>query len=219
MVAAVARGETAAQAQSACHTLTRGQARFPEAGGANIRRVPQHGPDGRALPSSPRAPCWHLLVVEPSRDGTNAPPRLRVMVIHLPYHTRFGLDDGIRCRCIIALAKVAVAVRRAAQHADFAGTRTVTLATARALENLRPLVLRDHALELHEQLVLGGRALRRVQKVRLDAMTGELFDEQDLIRVLATQPIRAIDEDGLDLSFRGQVAHALQPGPFQRRAA
>src|SRR6266849_16422 len=219
MVGAVARGEAAAQAKPSRHTLTCGDACFAEAGGADIRGVAQHRPHRRAFPSGPHLPCWHSLVVEPPRDRADAPAGHGVVVIHLSHHARFALDDGIRGRCVIALANVAVAERRAAQHADFARAGAVTLATPRALEDLRPLVLGDHALELDEQLILGRRTLRRIQKARLHAVTDELFDQQDLIRVLATQPIRAVDENSLDLPFSGQIAHALQAWSFERGPA
>jgi hypothetical protein len=55
----------------------------------------------------------------------------------------------------------------------------------RALEDLGPFVLGDHALKLHEELIFGGGGLWRLEKPRFDTLPGELFDEQDLVSILA----------------------------------
>jgi hypothetical protein len=54
----------------------------------------------------------------------------------------------------------------------------------RALKNLRAFVLGDHPLKLHEELIRGRGALRCVQKAGLDAVPGELFDQQNLVGYL-----------------------------------
>src|SRR5438309_4227817 len=219
VIGAVAGRDAAAQAKPSRHTLTGGNARFAEAGGTDIGGVAQHRPHGRALPSGPHLPLRHLLVTKPPCDRGDAPAGHGVMVIHLSHHVGFTLDDGIRRGRVLTLANVAVAVRCAAQHADFARAGAVTLATPRALQDLRSLVLGDHALELHEQLIFGRCTLRRIQKACLDAVTSELLDQQDLIRIFATQAIRTVDENGLNLSFRRQIAHALQTWSFERGPA
>jgi len=91
----------------------------------------------------------------------------------------------------------------------------MTLAAARAFEDLRPLVLRDHPLELHEELILGGCAPRCVEKDRLHALACELFDQQHLIGILATQAIRGVDEHRLQLSLGREVAHPFEAGPLE----
>jgi len=62
----------------------------------------------------------------------------------------------------------------------------MALTAAVALQDLCSLVLGNHALELHEQLIFGGRALWRVDEERLDSVPSELLDQQNLIGVLAT---------------------------------
>ncbi len=47
-------------------------------------------------------------------------------------------------------------------------------------------------------------------------MTSKLLGQQNLISVFATQPIRTVDEDSLNLAFRGEVAHPLQARSFER---
>src|SRR5216683_6939583 len=82
-------------------------------------------------------------------------------------------------------------------------------------DNNRLRIIGDHALKLDEQLILSCRGPRRVEKARLHTVTGKLFDQQDLIGVLPTQAIGAVDEHGVDLSFGGEIAHALEAGPFK----
>jgi hypothetical protein len=85
----------------------------------------------------------------------------------------------------------------------------VALATARALKDLRPLVLGDHALKLQQQLVFRRIALRRLDEYRLNATAGELFREQDLVGVFAAEPVGRVDEDGLKLALGSEIAQAL----------
>lgn len=219
VVSTVAAGHSAAQAQRARHTLARGHAGLPETGRAAICRVAQHGPDHGALPPGTGLARGHTLVVEPAGDRPDAPARRRVPLIDLPHHARLGLDHRIRGGRFITLAEIAIAVRGAAQDADFARSRPVTLPAPRALKNLCAFILSDHALKLDQKLILGRCALRGLQKPRFHAVTGELFDQQDLIGVLATQAIGRVHEHGLDLPFGRQVAHPLQAWPLERGPA
>src|SRR6202158_6346687 len=125
---------------------------------------------------------------------------------------------GVRGRGLITLANVAIAIRGAAQHADLTGSGAVPPPAPRALENLGPLVLGDHALKLHEKLIFGGGTLWRLEKPCFDTLTSEFFDQQDLVSILAAQTIGCVDEHGLDLPFGGEVAHALKTRPLQRRS-
>ena len=93
------------------------------------------------------------------------------------------------------------------------------LAAAGPLQDLRPLVLGDHALKLNQELILGARALRCPHKDGLDPLACELFDEQDLVRVLAAQPIRRISEDDLNLAFGSEIPHPLESRPLEYRSA
>ena len=61
----------------------------------------------------------------------------------------------------------------------------MALAAAGAFEDLRSLVLGDHALELYEQLILRRSGLRCVEEYGLDAVPSKLLDEQNLVSVLA----------------------------------
>ena len=86
----------------------------------------------------------------------------------------------------------------------------MSFAAARALQNLRAFVLRDHARELHEQFVLGRRTARRTYKQGLDAGAREFLDQKDLVRVSSTQAVGRIDKDGLDQSLGSKIEHPLE---------
>jgi hypothetical protein len=93
--------------------------------------------------------------------------------------------------------------------------RFVPFSAPAALRNLRPFVFRDHALKLHQQLILRARSGRRLQEDQLHATAGKFFGEQHLIGVFAAQPVRSIDQGRSDLAFRRQVAQSFQTGPRQ----
>jgi hypothetical protein len=61
----------------------------------------------------------------------------------------------------------------------------MALAAAGSFKDLCPLVFGDHALKLHQQLILRRRTLRRLYEDRLDTMTAEFLYQQDLIGVFA----------------------------------
>src|SRR5260370_35189547 len=91
----------------------------------------------------------------------------------------------------------------------------MSFAAARALQNLRSFIFRDHSLELHEQFVLRRRTARRAHKQGLDAGAGELLDQENLVRVSSAQPVGRIDEDALDHPLASKTAHPLKAGTHQ----
>ena len=124
------------------------------------------------------------------------------------------------------LADVPVAERGARQHVHAAGLRPPGLAAPVALHQLGLLVLREHALELDEQLVLGAVAARPLHELDPCAAAGELLDQQRLVGELAGQPVRGVDEDNVEAALGGQVPQRLQrpagralrrSGPRRRR--
>src|SRR5205807_2970810 len=106
-----------------------------------------------------------------------------------------------------------------AQHAYLARLCPVSLAAARALQDLRSFIFRDHALELNQELIFWAVALGRLHEHRLDSVASEFLDQQNLIRVLTAQAVWRIREHNLNLPFGGEVPHALQARPLQRRSA
>ena len=194
-------------------------ARLTEAGDTAIRGVAQHGPHDRAFPAGAALARRRTLSVQPAHDLANAEAVDGVHRVDPLHNTCFGLVHRVRGGRLIGLAHVSVAVWRAAHDTNLARASAVTLAAARPLEDLRPFVLGNHPLELHEQLILGTRALRRIDEDRLDALMGELLHQQDLVRVLATQPVGRVDEHHLDLPLGGKIAYALKTWPLKARAA
>ena len=140
-------------------------------------------------------------------------------LVDVAHDARFGLNDDVRGRCIVSLPKITIAIRGAAHDADLARSRAVPLPPPRPFEDLGAFVFGDHALKLHQQLILGGGARRGIEEASLDPVTSELFDQQHLVGVLPAQPVRTVDEHDLDIARDRQVAHPFQSRPFERRPA
>lgn len=157
----------------------------------------------------------HALLIEQARDAADAHPVDGIAVVDHADHAGLGLQDLVIGHGIVALADVAIAIGRSAEHADLPLPRAVALAAAGSFEDLRPLVFRDHALELQQQLVLRCRRLWRLEKHRFDTMASKFLDQQDLVGILPAQPVGSVHQHGMNLPFRRQVAHPLQPGALE----
>src|SRR5260370_1009847 len=118
--------------------------------------------------------------------------------------------DLIVRRRMVRLADNTIPERSAAQHADFALSSAMSFAAARARQNLRSFILRDHSLELQEQFILGRRTARRAHKQGLDAGTRELLDQENLVRVSSAQAVGRVDQDRLDQPLRREITHPLE---------
>ena len=95
----------------------------------------------------------------------------------------------------------------------------VLLAAAAALQDLGPLVLGDHPLDLDQEVLRRVMAEGVAEEDDLDAATGEFFEDQDLIGILAGEPIRVEDVEAVDGAGGGLVAEPLQPRPGQQGPA
>ena len=81
----------------------------------------------------------------------------------LPDHPRLFLHDlEPRNPATVLLTDVAVAVRRGAEHVHRSRERRMPLAATAPLQDLGSLILRDHALHLQQQVVLGRCADRPI---------------------------------------------------------
>jgi hypothetical protein len=78
---------------------------------------------------------------------------------------------------------------------------------------LRLLVLGEHALELHHQLVLGGVSTRAFDEFHRGAGAGEFLDQQCLVGELAGQPVRGVTQHHIHSDPGDDIAQ-----PLQRRA-
>ncbi|OIP90862.1 MAG: hypothetical protein AUK55_12185 [Syntrophobacteraceae bacterium CG2_30_61_12] len=87
------------------------------------------------------------------------------------------------------------------------------LAPPGALGDLSTLVLGNHALKLEHQFLFRCCCFSRFEKHDIHTMAGQLFKQQNLVGILAAQPIRRKNQHSLELSFGGKV-----PQSFQSRA-
>ena len=92
-------------------------------------------------------------------------------------------------------------------------------AAAATLDDLRPLVLRDHPLHLQQEVVLGGAADRVVEEDHLGADAAKLLDEQDLVGVAPREAIRGVDVEAPHQAHGDRVAQPLQRGAHEARPA
>jgi glycosyltransferase involved in cell wall biosynthesis len=120
-----------------------------------------------------------------------------------------GSTDTASCRRAMSDAR-SRSSNRPGRPSSAAGP--VGLAAAGPLDNLRPLVLGDRALELHQQRVLRRVRVRPLDEHHAAAGLGELLDQQRLVGVLAGQPVRGVDEHHIHRHLGHQV-----PQPLQRR--
>ena len=143
------------------------------------------------------------------RDLPHAEVLVDVPAEDLPHDLRLGsrhLDVG---RDSVAPWNPPIAVGDLPPK-HFALSRTKELASTVAFRDLDALVFGDRALDLREQARL--RIIRQglVEKDHLDAEALELFENQDLIGVLAREAIRTQDQGGLERSGLGAVAQPVE---------
>ena len=67
-----------------------------------------------------------------------------------------------------------------------------------AFQDLGALVLGDNALDLEQQVVLGGAADRVVEEDHVGPGPPELLNQQNLVGIAAGQPVRRQDVDAPD---------------------
>ena len=92
------------------------------------------------------------------------------------------------------------------------------LAAPVPLGQLGFLVLGEDALELDQQLVLGGVAAGALDELGPDPGPGEFLQQQRLVGELAGQPVRGIHQHHVHAALGDQVAQRLQGRADQRRA-
>jgi hypothetical protein len=115
---------------------------------------------------------------------------LHIAAKDLPYYHRFRLEDVVLGFRLVALADVAVTVGCPRQHGGRTRSGAIDLSTPGALGDLSPLVLRDHALKLQQQLVLRRVRLGPFEKSDFCPRSAELLHQESLIHVLPRQAIR-----------------------------
>ncbi len=182
-----------------------------------IRRVAEHAPYRAALPLLLPRSRRDSAVREPARNGPNRQRLLGIAAKHFLHDRRLRLKHLVAGRLPIRLADVAIPVGSARQHVHDAAAGAMAFAPTGALTDLGFLVLGNHPLELHQEDLLGCLDSGGAHEYHLDPRAGELLEQQDLIGILAAEPIGAVHEEGVQLSLGRQVAHALQARPHERR--
>jgi hypothetical protein len=214
---AVTRGQAATQADRAGDPPALCGRGFTEACLALVGGIAQHLPHRRAPPATASLAGRNPLFVQHLDNGADAETRNAVELEYPPHHPSLLVVDLVVCGRVLRLADKAVSEGSPAEHADFSQPSAMPLAAPRALDNLRSFVLGDHALELHQQLILGRRATRRANKQSLNAGASKLLDQKNLICVPSAQPIGRIDQNHLNQSLGGKIADPLQARADQVR--
>src|SRR3954470_13184099 len=139
------------------HTVDRSQARLAAAGA-----------DALLLETTAGLADADALAADPRKDPSHDPSLV--------------LQDLVAGHAAsVSLADIAVAIGCARQNADRALARGVALAAPAALQDLGPLVLGHHALDLQQQIVLRREADRSIKEDDLDPSPVELVNQQHLI--------------------------------------
>ncbi len=158
--------------------------------------------------------------LQPPADLPDAQAVAPDPVEDLPHHGGLRLDHLVAGQAAArGPARVAIAVRGVGQDAHGPLASGMALAPPAALDDLGPLVLGNHPLDLEQQVVLRRPAERAVEEDHLDAGALELVEQQDLVAEAPRQPIGGMDVEALEIARGRRVAQALQGGPNQAGAA
>src|SRR5215210_3239576 len=187
---------------------------------SSIGGVPENAPHGRPIPGRLAAAGPDALLLETpaglaDADALAADPRKDPS--HDPSLVLQDLVAGHTAS--VSLADIAVAIGRARQNADRALARGVALAAPAALQDLGPLVLGHHALDLQQQIVLRREADRSIEEDDLDPSPVELVDQQHLISVAPRQSVRGVDVQAIKVAGRYGITQTLERGPHQGGSA
>lgn len=91
-------------------------------------------------------------------------------------------------------------------------------ATAPAtLQDLGPLILGNHTLDLEQKIILRCAADRAVQENDFRTCTTKFVDQKHLMGITACQPIRGMDINALDMAAGNCVPQPLQGRTRQDR--
>ena len=154
---------------------------------------------------------------QPERDLADAQSILDVPGEDLPHHLGFGLRNlQVRGHAIAAGNAPIPIGHLSRDNLSLPGAEE--LAAPIALDDLHPLVLRDRPLDLHEQPRMGVVTGRGLEEEDPDVPALELLEDEDLIGVLAGEPIGAEDHHGLEGAGFRPIAELIQPRAIQATA-
>ena len=175
---------------------------------AGIGRVPQDAPDAGHVPARPAHRGGHPQIGQPRRELVDGCPGFEVPVEQLGDQHRLPWVCPHRIGPAGPLRVQPVPERGRGPRQQRARPQLRLPATAHPLGDQRPLILRDRAADLQQQLVMRVGAHRPVQELHPAAMAGQLLDQQHLVDVVAGQPVRRGHQDNIQL---GQCRVIAQP--------
>ena len=170
----------------------------------------------RASPVAVRIPCC---CSRRASERAEAVRLLRVPGEHLAHDGRLGFLDahaGGIARTV-RIDPVAEGRPRPRQHQPRLQLALTT--AAHALGDQRALVLRDRASDLQQQLVVRVTAHGAVQEPHGTAVPLQLLQQQDLMDVVARQPVRRGDHDQVERAGGRPVAQVIETRTPQGGAA
>ena len=158
--------------------------------------------------------------VHPLRHLACAQPFVEHPSVDRPDVLRLDLvDNHDAAGCLLrSHDRVSVRCRSEREHAAFA--HLVHAPSPGALEDLGPLVLRNHALHLHQEAIFRALANRVLHEAHLHAPFGQLFEHDLLMHVASCKPIRAVDVNDIHEAVgrgvaKGIEAWSIQTGPAE----
>jgi len=93
----------------------------------------------------------------------------------------------------------------------------VTATAPATLQDLGPLILGNHTLDLEQKIILCCAADRAVQENDFRTCTTKFVDQKHLMGITACQPIRGMDINALDMAAGNCVPQPLQGRTRQDR--
>ena len=179
---------------------------FAKRGVAFVGGVFQHVPDGLVIPVRfPRARPDTCLM----ETATHRMDRAAVVAHpgkHLLHHVGFVPDDVKACIAAAFLfVDIPVAVGGMAQNPDAPFLRGMPLATAAPFKKFGPLVFRNDALHLSQQLICRRVPQGAIEKDDLHASLRQFLEQQDLVGVMARQAIGTMHVEAIHPARRGDI--------------
>src|SRR5262245_62508634 len=151
--------------------------RLAEDSAAGVGAVAQPAPDDGPVPAVLASAGRDALAGEPSGQVRDRGAVVGVAAEQLGHQRRLMLDHLVAGAAFGGLADVVVAERGAAQHVDRTGLGAVGLAAPVPFGQLGLLILGEHALELHQQLVLGAVTAGALDELHPGPGPAELLDQ------------------------------------------
>jgi hypothetical protein len=111
---------------------------------------------------------------------------------------------------------IVVPIGRAAQHIHGPNVGRMPLPTPVAFDDLGALILRNHALDLQEQIIFRAVPQSAIQKDDVDLGAAELVNQQDLVGIFPRQAIGRVDIEPVHTAGGDDIAQALQGGAVRR---